>query len=416
MGVNLFLFMFSDNQEAQDIFHRGPWYVMGNLLSLQRWLPQASAYELDYNKVSFWIQLHGISLDMMTAKNAAKIINRIGEVREVENPEVEGILLRTLSGAKLGVPPAKPILSVSQDQYFWRKKSHQQAEGFPMNKDKPGDKDGTYQIILGQGSGMKNTDSFSEGPCKETMTEAISVAERQHLKGKKVLEAADSLVGDKEICSHTRTAEKYNRADVGQQGDHMSPTNLAGNQGSPKVNSFQPYSNGLFSGKANRSPNKIEVTKIDLLEGKVRAGLGPEHLGLLNIHTEFIGLKKDPIILDYPSLTKDKKEKGELGYLVELPEDDDEEDQNTQYTVLQQETESELIVGWNSSLSLKRYRKDAFVDATHLFEDLWSQQKRQKMLEEGGISEPSVSQERNLLMGNSNKAGEAGQYLPHPQP
>ncbi|KAJ1390351.1 Endonuclease/exonuclease/phosphatase superfamily [Sesbania bispinosa] len=94
-----------------------------------------------------------------------------------------------------------------------------------------------------------------------------------------------------------------------------------------------------------------------------------------------------------------EKKKEDLGYFVELPEDDDEDYQITQYSTIQQETKSQLIVGWNSSLPLKRYREDAFVDATHLFEDLWSKEKRKKMLENGDISELLISQETDSFSG-----------------
>ncbi|KAJ1395289.1 Zinc finger, CCHC-type [Sesbania bispinosa] len=39
--------------------------------------------------------VHGLPLDVMSTSNAAKIVQRFGEVIEVENPEVEGKLLRT---------------------------------------------------------------------------------------------------------------------------------------------------------------------------------------------------------------------------------------------------------------------------------------------------------------------------------
>ncbi|KAJ1424731.1 Zinc knuckle CX2CX4HX4C [Sesbania bispinosa] len=111
MGVNLFLFTFSDQKEVLEIKRKDPWYLMGSLMSLQSWLPQASVYELDFSKVSFWIQIHGIPLDMINTKNAAKIINRFGEVLEVENLEVEGRLLRTFIRVRALINVKNPLVT-----------------------------------------------------------------------------------------------------------------------------------------------------------------------------------------------------------------------------------------------------------------------------------------------------------------
>ncbi|KAJ1399226.1 Zinc finger, CCHC-type [Sesbania bispinosa] len=133
-----------------------------------------------------------------------------------------------------------------------------------------------------------------------------------------------------------------------------------------------------------------------------------------NQQTEFIGLPKNLIILDYPSPTKNKYQGANLSptqirkcrkfiskhtaskknevyqdYFVEFPNEEKEDCQGSHPITLQQETESQLIVGWNNSLSLKRYREDAFVDATHLFKDLWEQQKKAKMMVVGELSDHS---------------------------
>lgn len=39
LGPNVFMFIFND-KEAQEVIKRGPWYVMGHILSLQYWIPK----------------------------------------------------------------------------------------------------------------------------------------------------------------------------------------------------------------------------------------------------------------------------------------------------------------------------------------------------------------------------------------
>ncbi|KAJ1420181.1 Zinc finger, CCHC-type [Sesbania bispinosa] len=111
MGKNLFLFSFSDKKEALEIIKKGPWFIMGFLLSLQFWVPEAAIYEVDFDHISFWIQIHGLPLEVMNTGNAAKIIGKIGDVLEVENPEVEGKLLRTFFRVRARVNIKKPLVT-----------------------------------------------------------------------------------------------------------------------------------------------------------------------------------------------------------------------------------------------------------------------------------------------------------------
>lgn len=39
VGVNMFLFTFSNEKEVKDVLSRAPWYVMNKLVSLQPWTP-----------------------------------------------------------------------------------------------------------------------------------------------------------------------------------------------------------------------------------------------------------------------------------------------------------------------------------------------------------------------------------------
>lgn len=95
IGTNLFLFTFQDGREAKEVIRRGPWYVMNHVVSLQYWIPEASVYEIDFARVSFWVQLHGLPLGAMNPSHAAKLMNALGEVLEVEDPTVDGNLLRS---------------------------------------------------------------------------------------------------------------------------------------------------------------------------------------------------------------------------------------------------------------------------------------------------------------------------------
>lgn len=94
MGINCILFTFQSESRARRIYEEGPWSVMGNILSLQQWAPELNVFEVRFNIVAFWIQIHGLPLEAMSTTNAAKIATSIGELVEVENPYVEGKMLR----------------------------------------------------------------------------------------------------------------------------------------------------------------------------------------------------------------------------------------------------------------------------------------------------------------------------------
>lgn len=111
MGPNMFMFTFENSNGARDILKKSPWFFINHLLSLQYWIPEATMYEIEFSMVPFWVQIHGLPLGTMTTTNAAKILNNMGRVLEVENPMVEGKLLRSFIRAQVEVDVSKPFIT-----------------------------------------------------------------------------------------------------------------------------------------------------------------------------------------------------------------------------------------------------------------------------------------------------------------
>ncbi|KAJ1394662.1 Zinc knuckle CX2CX4HX4C [Sesbania bispinosa] len=111
MGPNIYLFTISAVSSVKKILEGGPWFIMGHLLSLQNWVPEASVFEINYDFVKFWVQLHGMPLEFMNIKNARKIAEKIGAVQSIEDPFVEGQLLRPFFRVKVEVNVKKPLLT-----------------------------------------------------------------------------------------------------------------------------------------------------------------------------------------------------------------------------------------------------------------------------------------------------------------
>lgn len=88
---------------------KGPWYVMNHVVSLQYWIPEASVYELDFNRISVWVQIHGLPLGAMNVKNATKLMSVVGEVLDVEDPMVDGNLLRSFMRVRVCLNVNNPL-------------------------------------------------------------------------------------------------------------------------------------------------------------------------------------------------------------------------------------------------------------------------------------------------------------------
>lgn len=109
VSMNVFMFIFKHKEEAHEVIRKGPWYVMGKLVSLQQWSHQAVMKEMDFSKVGFWIQVHGLPVEYMKVKNAETILNQMGEVEEIEDMMVEEQLVRFFVRARVSIKVSQPL-------------------------------------------------------------------------------------------------------------------------------------------------------------------------------------------------------------------------------------------------------------------------------------------------------------------
>lgn len=108
-GFNKFIFTFNTREAAQEVMCKTPWYVMNKLVSLQWWKPEVAITEINFDKVQFWIQLQGLPLEFISMKNAGKILVQIGEIIEIEDPKVDGKLIRPFIRARIEIDIQKPL-------------------------------------------------------------------------------------------------------------------------------------------------------------------------------------------------------------------------------------------------------------------------------------------------------------------
>ncbi|KAJ1419966.1 Zinc finger, CCHC-type [Sesbania bispinosa] len=313
--------------------------------------------------------------------------------------------------AKLSVPPAKSILSIAHDQRFWKHKGPGSSPPVPRNSSSSQGGNADMDTNLGPDdhSHNKGVQRMTSHPGTRVLGEVASGSLLQKEKEKAAKDNVPPLGRDKaRQRRNSSTHYQQNQStsakvisDFVLPGPH-APTPLPPTQSATEQVSFANYKTlNLLSNPPGIGPQGPSLTKIDLHQLKIRPGLGPEHLEDLGIDVEFIGLSKDTIIIDYPSPNSDKYQGANL-------------------SASEIKKCRHFIERKQSSCSQKSsdlgYREDDFVDATHLFDDLWAHQKRLKILNEDAANYQFAPLMQTSILGDPSQAEEAGLNLPHQQP
>ncbi|KAJ1423119.1 hypothetical protein SESBI_12558 [Sesbania bispinosa] len=158
IGPNKFLLHFEDEDSRKKVTREVPWNIMGSLLSLQPWTPQMTLKEVKFDQNPFWIQLHGLPLDMMTIKNATEVFSRLGHILKIENPQVNGKFLRTFYRARLVINTSRPFVTS-----FWLPRRDLPHEAYPAMDYKHllKDKHDTLTMWSGWSCCMRSTQRLS---------------------------------------------------------------------------------------------------------------------------------------------------------------------------------------------------------------------------------------------------------------
>ncbi|KAJ1381066.1 hypothetical protein SESBI_45508 [Sesbania bispinosa] len=340
-------------------------------------------------------------------------------------------------GPKLGVPPARPIISIMKEQGFWSKGSSstmadkgeiQQEEGDETKNqereyaDKSTDNPGGTQSMTEQTHQGVAANPFHNAPTNQAIAEPPQP---------------------------TNDPDNHDRGEIESdstrfQGNPLSssaPIELFPNpQKDPHL--FIPPSCVASGPGVAKGPSP---TLVDLPNNTLQPGLGPKDLKDLGVQPEFIGLKEPVIILDYPSpeihkydgarltsneiaLCKKKciAEEPDLRYIVEFPPDEDEDvhlpkNKEVSDNSLNKEEEKRLIVGWNRALSLKRNFEQLSSKTDISSADFQKVKPRKVEDRVNSTIAPQhyaaiISEQRALFISTTTKAEEAGQTMPHPQP
>ncbi|KAJ1382120.1 Endonuclease/exonuclease/phosphatase superfamily [Sesbania bispinosa] len=217
------------------------------------------------------------------------------EVQEVENPEVEGRLLRTLIRVRALIDIKKPLTTG-----YWVPRKDLLDVWIIIKQPVPSGATTNFQTAtLVQKTDPKGRESGSPGP------------RPQKNKGKRIMEPGSPGIGKKMV------------------------------------------------GCSKENPQTQQVQGIDIAGSSEFATKGPHmsHIILSNVEE---GAEIIPKVLPNGPLNSTLTNGNESPHATK-------------------DEESQLIVGWNNSLSLKRYREDAFIDSGDFFDDLWQQEKKSKL-------------------------------------
>ena len=90
-GDHVILFTFDNREEIDQILKAEPWSFDKHLMVLQRYDRETDVLDMQFNRITFWVQVHDIPIRFRTRKAAEKICGMIGTVHEpAEGTATEG--------------------------------------------------------------------------------------------------------------------------------------------------------------------------------------------------------------------------------------------------------------------------------------------------------------------------------------
>ncbi|XP_035545856.1 uncharacterized protein At4g02000-like [Juglans regia] len=110
IDTNMFMFTFPKQQDKDRILANSPWNFKGFHMVLSHCPPELSINEIALNFSVFWIQIHGLPMDMPTNKNAERIGQVFGNLIKSDRASIFGVTLRRYLRLKVELKVEQPLL------------------------------------------------------------------------------------------------------------------------------------------------------------------------------------------------------------------------------------------------------------------------------------------------------------------
>lgn len=86
---------------------------MGYVMSLKRWEPHKLITEIDFNKCSFWIQIHNLPVPLPLPKRSLANVERIavvlGELIDMDREDIDCPFMRNYVRMRVSIDFNKPL-------------------------------------------------------------------------------------------------------------------------------------------------------------------------------------------------------------------------------------------------------------------------------------------------------------------
>ncbi|KAK4258624.1 hypothetical protein QN277_005055 [Acacia crassicarpa] len=105
----VFLFRFNSNEDFIRVLKGRPWNILGFLLNLQVWEDDMTLQDVNFDTAPFWLQFHNLPVDAFDSCNAKTLGDGAGEAVMLEDPMVDGKMLRTFIRVRSIIRLDKPL-------------------------------------------------------------------------------------------------------------------------------------------------------------------------------------------------------------------------------------------------------------------------------------------------------------------
>lgn len=85
LGSNTALLLFDDEENVNRLLMQGPWSFDKYLIGLYKPGDDASVDDASFNRASFWVQIHGLSIHRISRVNAEAIGQTLGIVERIDD-------------------------------------------------------------------------------------------------------------------------------------------------------------------------------------------------------------------------------------------------------------------------------------------------------------------------------------------
>ena len=122
LGNHMVLFVFYNKEEVEKVIQSEPWSFDKHLMVLERYDKNNLVKEFQFNKTTFWVQVHGLPIKFMNVRAAAKICEVLGTVLPSTNQqETEGgNFVRIRVSLDVTIPLCRGrLVSIGRDKEVW---------------------------------------------------------------------------------------------------------------------------------------------------------------------------------------------------------------------------------------------------------------------------------------------------------